>query len=303
MARSRRQRARRNKPAASKSERSATQKSGTQRTAAAPDWLIVAVSGLGMLITAYLTAAAWWGAAPALCGPGSGCDVIQQSHWSRFLGLPISLWGFGLYAVLGLSAWRMRPGLRRWRRLWNLALIGLGISVYLTGVGLVALDAVCGWCLASLATITTLFVLVTVRRPASAPGMSWGYWSLNSAALVGFVVVMMHLVYSDLLGGREDPRLQALATHLDESGARFYGAFWCSACQQQKRLFGASADRLPYVECTPDGRGGIVAQACVVENVTQYPTWVIDGRRYEGVLRPEEIARHAEFDWDAAAAD
>jgi hypothetical protein len=37
-------------------------------------------------------------------------------------------------------------------------------------------------------------------------------------------------------------------------GAKFYGAFWCSHCYDQKVQFGAqAAELLPYVECFPDG--------------------------------------------------
>ena len=62
--------------------------------------------------------------------------------------------------------------------------------------------------------------------------------------------------FFDPAAGAEDPYLEALATHLQDNGARFYGAYWCPACQKQKALFTASADRLPYVECTPGGRDG-----------------------------------------------
>ena len=37
-----------------------------------------------------------------------------------------------------------------------------------------------------------------------------------------------------------------VAKHLKESGAKMYGAFWCSHCEDQKETFGAGAD-IPYV--------------------------------------------------------
>lgn len=40
-----------------------------------------------------------------------------------------------------------------------------------------------------------------------------------------------------------------------------------------------------------------MARVCVDRNIDSYPTWIIDGKRYEGLLEPEELARHAEFDW------
>ena len=37
-----------------------------------------------------------------------------------------------------------------------------------------------------------------------------------------------------------------VAKHLKESGAKMYGAFWCSHCEDQKETFGAGAN-IPYV--------------------------------------------------------
>ena len=63
-----------------------------------------------------------------------------------------------------------------------------------------------------------------------------------------------------------------LAQCIKDSGATFYGAFWCPHCQAQKAEFGKSAKLLPYVECsTPDGQGQL--QVCKDAGVTSYPTW------------------------------
>jgi hypothetical protein len=59
---------------------------------------------------------------------------------------------------------------------------------------------------------------------------------------------------------------------------------------EQKDLFEASARRLPYVECSPKGRGNPKAPECVREKIKSYPTWFIKGERYEGVLQPDRIA-------------
>ena len=78
--------------------------------------------------------------------------------------------------------------------------------------------------------------------------------------------------------------LAAFAQCVADSGAKFYGAFWCSHCQSQKAMFGDAADKLPYVECsTPDGKGQL--QVCTDKNITGYPTWVFaDGSRQSGEL-------------------
>lgn len=67
-------------------------------------------------------------------------------------------------------------------------------------------------------------------------------------------------------------RLDSFATCIKDSGALFYGAFWCPHCQNQKALFGSSAKFLPYVECsTPDSQGQL--DICKEAGVTGYPTW------------------------------
>lgn len=57
-----------------------------------------------------------------------------------------------------------------------------------------------------------------------------------------------------------------LAGRLKESGARMYGAFWCSHCFEQKQTFGKEAmQSFPYVECFPEGwrRVSSLSGACL----------------------------------------
>jgi thiol-disulfide isomerase/thioredoxin len=76
----------------------------------------------------------------------------------------------------------------------------------------------------------------------------------------------------------------ALATCLKDKGAVFYGAFWCPHCNNEKKLFGASAKLLPYVECsTPDGANQ--TQICKDKNIQGYPTWTFaDGSTLSGEI-------------------
>lgn len=278
---------------------SRTQAAAALRTAAA-DVPLLALSLFGMALTAYLSWVALGSAAPAFCAAGSGCDVVQQSPWSRFLGVPVAVWGFLLYALLALVAWRPVARLARWRWAWRLSLAGLAISVYLTAVAALQLQAWCLWCLASLATMLAIFALVAVRRPPGAPGGPWPAWWLGSGLVALALVAAMHLNAGGLQRP-EHPRLRALAEHLTESGAKYYGASWCGNCREQSRRFGASAARLPYVECSPNGRNGGVAFECVSARISGYPTWIIKGRHHVEVLTPEQLAGLSGFDWEGAA--
>jgi hypothetical protein len=89
-----------------------------------------------------------------------------------------------------------------------------------------------------------------------------------------------------VVAGVYDGFAQCLTTN----GAKFYGAFWCSHCQNQKKAFGASVKYLPYVECaTPDGQGQ--TPACADAKITGYPTWVFaDGQTASGEQSMEKLA-------------
>jgi hypothetical protein len=101
---------------------------------------------------------------------------------------------------------------------------------------------------------------------------------------VVFVVIftMYFLQNTEVAVQQTSPVLDEFAQCLTDSGAIFYGAYWCSHCNAQKREFGASAPLLPYVECaTSDGDGQ--SQTCKEAGIEAYPTWVFpDGSRQEG---------------------
>jgi thiol-disulfide isomerase/thioredoxin len=93
-------------------------------------------------------------------------------------------------------------------------------------------------------------------------------------------VVATVLMQSRSSGVADAPgKYDVLAQCIKDSGATFYGAFWCPHCQAQKKLFGSSAHLLPYVECSnPDGQSQ--NQLCNDKKIVGYPTWELkDGTR------------------------
>ena len=90
--------------------------------------------------------------------------------------------------------------------------------------------------------------------------------------LIALIVVIGLLVYASRVSGGPG-KLDGFAQCLKEKGALFYGAFWCSHCQNQKAIFGSSKKYLPYIECsTPDGRGQL--PICAANKIASFPTWV-----------------------------
>jgi hypothetical protein len=81
-----------------------------------------------------------------------------------------------------------------------------------------------------------------------------------------------------------------LAQCIKDSGAKFYGAFWCPHCQDQKGMFGDAADLLPYIECSaPNGRDQL--EVCAQAGIKGYPTWEFaDGKRTSGTITLQSLA-------------
>lgn len=85
-------------------------------------------------------------------------------------------------------------------------------------------------------------------------------------------------------------KLDSFARCLNEKSAKFYGAFWCPHCQNQKSMFGLSEKYLPYIECsTADGQGQL--EVCKEKKITGYPTWIFaDESSASGELNLKTLA-------------
>ena len=107
-----------------------------------------------------------------------------------------------------------------------------------------------------------------------------------AAALVLVVIVIIVAMSNSASPGLYDN----FARCLSEKDFKFYGAYWCSHCIQQKELFGSSADKLPYIECSLPKNAGQTA-VCTAAGITSYPTWVLpSGKRLSGTLSLQELA-------------
>lgn len=107
------------------------------------------------------------------------------------------------------------------------------------------------------------------------------------------IILVLGAIFTVIYKGNTNQtpnKYDSFATCLKDKGAIFYGAFWCSHCNAEKKLFGSSAKLLPYVECsTPDGQGQ--NQICKDKGIEGYPTWVFaDGSKLVGEVALEELS-------------
>jgi uncharacterized membrane protein len=270
-----------------------------------PNWPLLALSVLGMILSGYLSWTAFKGQSVRGCAVGSGCDVVLSSQWAVTLGMPTAFWGFLTYTALAAIAFVKRVD-RHWQFAWVVSLFGILFSAYLTIISLTVLKAACPYCLTSLGLMTVIFALVAWPRPDTIASFSWGKWLTRTASAAAVLIVVLHLHYTGALGptqATEDPLARALAEHLTNMNVKFYGAGWCHHCQQQKELFGVAAKRLPYIECSPGGQGTPQAPICIDANIQSYPTWIIDDKRYEDVLTMTQLANLTNFKAPTAPAN
>lgn len=122
--------------------------------------------------------------------------------------------------------------------------------------------------------------------PGIAPSASSKKKYLAGIIIVGVLVILAYGA-STLISPASAENV-ALAKCIAASGAKFYGAFWCPHCQDQKDLFGSAAKHLPYVECSNSDRSQ--KQVCADAGIEGYPTWVFADCTRANVLTKPQLA-------------
>ena len=120
----------------------------------------------------------------------------------------------------------------------------------------------------------------------------------RTVAVVGIAVIAVVAVtlFSGFTGQVVDvtdvPEPQSFGECITEMGAKFYGAFWCSHCNDQKNILGDEMENVNYIECsTPDGKAQ--TGACRDAGIRAYPTWEFqDGTRLESVLTLRQLSAY-----------
>jgi uncharacterized membrane protein len=139
---------------------------------------IALLSLIGLLISGYLTMYKFGYLGVIQCTIG-GCEKVQTSRFSYFLGQPVSLWGMGAYVtLLVVSILGVQPRFARERwvalALFAVSAVGVVFSAYLTYLEAFVIHAWCQWCLISAILITLIFLLsIPGLRQARQAGLSF----------------------------------------------------------------------------------------------------------------------------------
>jgi uncharacterized membrane protein len=126
--------------------------------------LLLALAGIG--IATYLTYVHYRGLSP-ICAIDEGCEKVQSSRYAKVGGVPVPL--IGLVGYVAILASLIVRGEAARLATAGMALGGFAFSVYLTGLELFEIHAICQWCVGSAIAMTSIAVLAT-SRALRAPG-------------------------------------------------------------------------------------------------------------------------------------
>lgn len=120
--------------------------------------LTLALVGIG--IAAYLTYVHYRGLSP-ICAIDEGCEKVQSSRYAKVGGVPVPL--IGLIGYVGIFASLLVRGEAARLATAGMAIGGFAFSVYLTGLELFEIHAICQWCVGSAIVMTSIAALATIR--------------------------------------------------------------------------------------------------------------------------------------------
>ncbi|MBC8500679.1 MAG: peptidylprolyl isomerase [Nanoarchaeota archaeon] len=89
----------------------------------------------------------------------------------------------------------------------------------------------------------------------------------------------------------EEDSIVTFAKCLSEKGAKMFGAYWCSHCAAQKRMFGDAWEHITYVECSIEGNPRAQTEICRNERISGYPTWEVNGQKHTGEQTLDNLAK------------
>lgn len=111
--------------------------------------------------------------------------------------------------------------------------------------------------------------------------------------LIFGIIIVLGFVGFNIRTTKVSGKYDNFAKCLSDSGIKMYGAYWCSHCKDQKKLFGGSWQYINYIECSLPNNAG-QTQVCDEADINAYPTWEFrDGKIVEGGLSMEQLSQYS----------
>lgn len=267
------------------------------------------LGALGFIETGYLTYLKLTNS-KAFCpvGGAGSCSDVLNSGYSFVFGVPLPLFGmlaYGLVALLSLQRTRKHFLSRLGETNTRLILLGMTTSMaaasayFLYLLSTTFAGTTCSYCLISVILSFSLFFITVkdfgLEEIQKVVGLQLVVAGIVVTALTNsYTTATQQLAgsnditlepYETMITNKSTPYALSLAKHLHSIGAKMYGAFWCSHCNEQKQMFGREAAKiLDYVECFPDGagKGRKMTKECSAVRIEGFPTWIIKDKVLSG---------------------
>lgn len=116
---------------------------------------------------------------------------------------------------------------------------------------------------------------------------------IYSASLLLIIGIVAVFAFTACKSEPVDGPYKEVAQCLTEKGVKFYGAYWCGHCADQKEMFGDDIRYIAYVECDQRGKDAD-PEACAEAGIQSYPSWFFPGQGVEVGTQPiEKLAKKA----------
>jgi uncharacterized membrane protein len=107
--------------------------------------IVVVLSLIGFAVSIYLAVYHYLGYLVP-CNVTHGCEIVLNSKYSTFLGVPLSVWGIVYFLAVIISS-LLANHYMAWRRFLNIVLgIGAAGSLVLLAIQFFVLQKVCQYC-------------------------------------------------------------------------------------------------------------------------------------------------------------
>ena len=285
---------------------------------------IALLASFGVAETGTITANKLFGAGSealnGLCSAtGGSCASVLDGPWASVSGVPLALFGMIAYAAVAiLAAMPLVSAIEEGGNEGGAAdatspAKGAEALVFASGalaafssclmlLLLLVIKESCALCIGSAAISLAIF-LIAMQTPllggkteTTVYAGSGGLISAAAAAALFYVgdaqakeSAPPPLGEPPTVVARSSPRSLEVARQLEARGGRFFGAYWCSHCYNQKQTLGIEAMKLvPYVECDREGKNSRRSE-CLAAGVKGYPTWQLDGKLFPGERDLDEL--------------